>query len=578
MKQLGGTMSTYKYKVGGSLEANDPSYVRRKADENLYNGLKSGDFCYVLNSRQMGKSSLRVRTMKRLQAEGISCASIDITMMGSDSLTPEIWYGGIAFALLDSFPLLDKIDFKAWWQRYQFLPPVQRVNELLKNVLLREVSVNIVIFIDEIDSILKIKFKDDFFAFIRACYNQRVNNPEYKRLTFCLLGVATPSDLIQDRQRTPFNIGCAIQLTGFSFNEAKLSLTAGLAEKVDDAERVLQQILDWTGGQPFLTQKLCNLVVEKAEDRKANVKKLVQRYIIENWEGQDYPEHLRTIRDRILKNEERAGRLLGLYQQVLERNPVYSEKPGFLGGFSPDEEIELQLSGLVVKKNGKLQVYNQIYQQVFNRDWVEGELANLRLYSEAITAWLASKREDTSRLLRGEALGEALQWKVGKSLSVEDNDFLDASQQFAYKESEQARQILEEANREAKQLIAEAKEGTKIELAGVRALQLFESKTGKIEALLAAMEAGQDLQKLVRGRRLLDYPATSPLLALQQILLSIRERNQFSGHQGGVRSVCFSPNGEYLATASDDRTAKLWDLAGNQIAEFSGHQGGVRSV
>jgi hypothetical protein len=40
--------------------------------------------------------------------------------------------------------------------------------------------------------------------------------------------------------------------------------------------------------------------VEKANSRKPNIKQLVQKYVIDNWESQDEPEHLRTIRDRIL--------------------------------------------------------------------------------------------------------------------------------------------------------------------------------------------------------------------------------------------------------------------------------------
>jgi hypothetical protein len=52
------------YQVGGSLQADALSYVRRQADEDLYAALKQSKFCYVLNSRQMGKSSLKVQVLR----------------------------------------------------------------------------------------------------------------------------------------------------------------------------------------------------------------------------------------------------------------------------------------------------------------------------------------------------------------------------------------------------------------------------------------------------------------------------------------------------------------------------------
>ena len=97
---------------------------------------------------------------------------------------------------------------------------MRRFDKFIDEVLLKAIPQPIVIFIDEIDSVLSLPFKlDDFFALIRFCYNQRAINPEYQRITFAIFGVATPSDLIRDRTKTPFNIGQAIELIGFEWEE-----------------------------------------------------------------------------------------------------------------------------------------------------------------------------------------------------------------------------------------------------------------------------------------------------------------------------------------------------------------------
>ncbi|MCC5615727.1 AAA-like domain-containing protein, partial [Nostoc sp. CHAB 5836] len=348
------------YKVGGSLNANHRTYVVRKADAQIFQLLKAGEYCFVFNSRQMGKSSLRVQTIKKLRAVGIKCASIDLTLLGSHTSASK-WYKGFANQLLSSFEI-DDIDLNSWWLQHDCWTESQRLNLLLESLLLNKFTSHIVIFIDEIDTLISSKFKDDFFALIRACYNLRAEFPKYERLTFCLLGVATPGDLIQERERTPFNIGSSIELTGFSFTEAKDALIPGLADQVADPEAVLKDVLTWTAGQPFLTQKLCSLIVQYPEDSYSSVAQLVDHYIIQNWSAQDEPEHLRTIRDRLLRNEQKAGRLLGLYQQVL-----HSSQGVIIDG--TPEQTELRLSGLVVKKDNYLRLYNPIYQA---EEWQEG--------------------------------------------------------------------------------------------------------------------------------------------------------------------------------------------------------------
>lgn len=471
-----------KYKIGGTLTGDAPSYVERQSDTQLYDALKQGEFCYVLSSRQMGKSSLMVRTKNRLQQEGFKCATVDMTNIGSENITPLQWYKGIVTDLWSSFNLRGKINFKAWWEEQEGISLLQKFSNFIIDVLLVEFpNDRLFIFIDEIDSILSLNFSmDDFFALIRFCYNQRAINPEYQRITFAIFGVASPSDLIQDKNRTPFNIGQAIELNGFQIDEIQ-SLAQGLNLRHGNNKKVLQEILAWTGGQPFLTQKICQLVANFDEnlingeltilpDTEALVvEKVVRSRIINNWESQDEPEHLKTIRTRILSNEQTTGRCLGIYQQILGFQEVLVD--------DSQEQIELLLSGLVVKKAGKIQVKNQIYEEIFNQKWVVKQLANLRIYAQEIQAWIASGQQDESQLIRGKVLQKALAWSENKKLSDLDYRFLSASQKLVKQEIERELTAEKIEVEKAQFALTAAKDANRI-LAGTRKrAKIFTTKT-----------------------------------------------------------------------------------------------------
>lgn len=431
---MSNSKQTNGYQVGGSLGESASTYVVRQADSQLYEGLKTGKFCYLLNCRQMGKSSLRVQTMARLKKEGVACVAFEMRELCLHEVKEDEFYGGFVSYLVSEFNL--DIDLESWWYGHSLIHPVQRLTKFIEEILLEQIPQSIVIFADEIDSVLNLSFKDDFFAFIRSCYNKRADKLKYNRLTFALLGVATPADLIEDSYHTPFNIESeAIELTGFQLDEAT-PLEKGFVGITSNPRAVLKEILLWTGGQPFLTQWVCQLVsslscIENGVEADC-VATIVRSRILSNWLAQDKQQHLQTIRDRILNNEQLACWSLGMYQKVLQA--------GELAVDDSPEVMKLRLSSLVIKQEGKLRVYNRIYQSVFDNTWVEKELQNMRPYAEAFAAWEASGR-DASMLLHGDDLRNALTWANGRTLSDKDYQFLVASQELELTQVQQSIEI-----------------------------------------------------------------------------------------------------------------------------------------
>lgn len=102
------------------------------------------------------------------------------------------------------------------------------------------------------------------------------------------------------------------------------------------------------------------------------------------------------------------------------------------------------------------------------------------------------------------------------------------------------------------------------------------SNSGKeLEALVQILKAGQQLRTATN----VDPDTRTKVIAsLHQILYNVREYNRLDGHDRTVIDVVHSPDGQLLASASDDHNVRLWKADGSPIATLKGHTLQVRSV
>jgi hypothetical protein len=355
--------SPVTFTTSGTVQAQDGTYLTRAADAELFQLCRQGDYAYILTSRQMGKSSLMVATAERLQGEQIQTAIVDLQRLGAQTTDANSWYLGVLTVLARKLRILPQL--MTWWEENAGLGAAQRFLQFIEDLVLPRVAERLVVFIDEIESTLSLDFTDDFFIALRYCFTARAENPDFRKLSFVLIGVATPSELIRDQKRTPFNIGTLVELRDFDEAEA-MPLAAGLGLPETEAQQVLRWVLAWTGGHPYLTQRVCVAIAQQGHgDWSAeDVATLIEQLFFGEQREQD--NNLQFVQSMLTGRAPEADVLgvLSTYREIRrDRQTIYDEDHSIL-------KAHLKLAGVVKRVGSVLHVRNGIYWEVFGPGWI----------------------------------------------------------------------------------------------------------------------------------------------------------------------------------------------------------------
>ncbi|MEO7495414.1 MAG: AAA-like domain-containing protein [Massilia sp.] len=327
-------------------------YVERAADRQLRAIIEDmGRPGYVLVARQMGKTNLLIHMKNERVHDIVLYHDLSIRF---DSARQ--WFRNLIDNLMEGFGEKFPIASKTILQQRSdsnFEPNVEYDRHL--RLILREVSCNVIIVLDEVDSLINTLYSDIILSQIRSMYFSRSNHREYERLTYILSGVIEPTDLIKDKNISPFNIGEKIYLENFSFPEL-LSFISRANLPFD--EYISSRVFDWTSGNPRMSWEVCSeleAMVEASgfvtvDDVDLAVKKV---YLAEF--DRAPIDHIRTL----ARSDQKI------------QSAIVSIRYGKSEFLDQDIKSRLYLAGITNSAGGSVEIANKIVDIALSEKWLQ---------------------------------------------------------------------------------------------------------------------------------------------------------------------------------------------------------------
>lgn len=254
-------MNDVSYQAGGPLPPASDAYIKRDADNQLLRFVGQMAYVQITEPRQQGKTSLIAQLHSAVEGSGCMLVYLDAESLRVTAEGP--WYQDLAARLVarlrgnvccDDLPT--PVDPSSW---RSFLLGLATALPVAAGV-----GQQLIIALDEVGSI-PLEWAEGFFRVLREIYNSRIFEPNLRRLAFILMGAFDPRDLIRDSTISPFNVAHKINLPDFDLQQVR-ALVQLMNLPQTQAESVAERLHYWTGGQPYLTQKLCLSLSEREPD------------------------------------------------------------------------------------------------------------------------------------------------------------------------------------------------------------------------------------------------------------------------------------------------------------------------
>jgi hypothetical protein len=340
------------FRTGVALGVDYPYYVLRQADQDALDALNRGKLIYTIAPRQMGKTSLLKRLISHLEAERWSCCLIDLSTF--KNLERSKWFqhlGELVAQTCKISTILPSIEDQLGFKKFLF-----------ETIELRtDPSVKLALFFDEIEGLLGLDFSDPFLMTLRHLHQQP--DTYSGRFQTALAGFVETTTLVTDPNCSPFNVAESVALHDFTASES-FSLTRNLAQlSVPVDTPVHSRIYYWAAGQPYLTQRICEIIEGWTRTRQIDHVStgVVDRIVNDRLLSPDF-----SVRDQNVKHVLRKLEKIGaspesapakLWKRVLTGDRVYSSEAGFAA---------LELTGAVNKDaTGRVKIRNPIYERAF---------------------------------------------------------------------------------------------------------------------------------------------------------------------------------------------------------------------